>query len=128
MADFYDIDETFSLNAQGDINILTDQSAIVQSIKNIIFMTTGFRPGIGVSNEKYGANVEQYLFAPMTQFSAQSMSDSLYRHLTIFEPRIGIDGVHVSANIPEARFEIEINYTIDGSTDKLTFRTVINQL
>lgn len=128
MADFYDIDATFELNALGDIAVLTNQKAIEQSIKSIIFTRTGFRPGIGVLVEKYGLNIEAYQFAPVNKFSAQSLSEAINRHLTIFEPRITLDNVHVHANVNDTSFEITIKYKIEGSSRSLTFRTVINQL
>jgi len=128
MADFYDIDSTMQLNALGDIAVLSDGDAIRQSIRSIIISVTGFRPGVGVANEKYGVNINKYQFAPLTQFTAQSLSEAINRQLTIFEPRITLQNVHVNSNTIEKTFEIEVTYSIEGSTEKLTFRTVINQL
>jgi len=97
MADFYDIDASFELNALGDINILEDQSALQQAIKSILYTDTGLRPGAGIQNQNYGVGINSYLFAPLTQFTAQSFSDAIYRHLTIFEPRINLENVSVTA-------------------------------
>jgi phage baseplate assembly protein W len=128
LADFYDIGRTFELNAKGDIAVLEDKEAIKQSIYSIILTATGYRPGVGFQTENYGVGVEKYVFAQMTHFTAQSFSDSIYRHLTIFEPRISIDNVNINANTQEKKYEVEIFYTIEGSSEKQTFRTFINQL
>ncbi len=128
MADFFDIDAAFELNAIGDINIVTDLDAIRQSIRSILLTVAGFKPGVGYINEKMGINVMSYQFAPMTLFAAQSLSDNINRQLTIFEPRISIRNVNVNANLKENSFEVDITYSVEGSRQPITFRTIINQI
>jgi phage baseplate assembly protein W len=128
MAQFFDIDSTFSLNARGDIEIKEDDAAIKQAIQSIINTPTGFRSGTGFKNVSYGVGIKKYVFAQMTNFTSQSLADSLERHLTIFEPRINIIEINVIGKVEEKRYDVEIIYSLEGSSEELTFRTIINQI
>jgi phage baseplate assembly protein W len=129
MAEFYDINRDFTLNAKGDIDILDNNLAIRQSIESIILTATGAKVGFGPVNTVYGVGVNNYMFAPMTQFAAQSLGESIYRHLTIFESRIDIKNINVTAVTQDKSFFIKLEYSLVGSAEKTqVYKTIIRQL
>ena len=128
MAQIKDISIDFTLNSKGDLSVADDRQALIQSIKNILFTPAGFKAGTSHVNSIYGVGTKLYLFAPLNQFSAKSFAGQIYRHITMFEPRIKLETVEVNANIPEKRFDIAIDFTVLKTDEKLTFKTVLNQL
>jgi phage baseplate assembly protein W len=127
MAEFLDIDRNFTLDAKGDISIAVDNVALKQSITSIIFTATGAKVGDSSINPIYGVGINKYLFAPLNNFAARSLGESIFRHLTIFEPRINVENVNVVAVTASKSFEVEISYTIVGISKAYVYRTVINQ-
>jgi phage baseplate assembly protein W len=128
MADFYDIDNTFTLDSRGDISLKTDSDAIRQSIRHIIFTATGAKPGFGQINNSFGVGVNGYLFAPLTDFTARTFSEAILRHLETFEPRITIINVDVQIDSQDRTFEVKVEYYTEKASNVDTFRTIINQI
>lgn len=125
---FYDIDRSFTLDAKGDISLATDNTALQQSIRNIILTPRAFKCGFGEINKIFGVGVNRYVFAPLTSFVAQSLGEDVFRQLRMFEPRIEIDNINVNINLDNRSFEIDVLYRILPITQQFTFRTVINQI
>jgi phage baseplate assembly protein W len=128
MAEFYDIDLNFNVNAKGDIALVEDNDAILQSIRSIILTPRGFKTGTGDINRIFGVGIKSYLFAPLTEFTARSLGENIVRNLTMFEPRIDVENVFVQVNRDTRAFEIEVNYVLAKTDEEFTFRTIINQL
>ena len=125
---FYDIDRNFTLSAKGDISLATDNSALQQSIRNIILTPRSFKCGFGEVNTIFGVGINRYVFAPLTSFVAQSLGEDVFRQLRLFEPRIEIDNINVEVNLDNRSFEIDILYRILPIVQQFSFRTVINQI
>jgi len=128
MADFYDIDNSFVLDARGDIALKTDGDAISQSIRHIILSQPGVKPGFGTVNLNFGVGVNSFLFAPLTSFTAKVFAETILRQLSIFESRIKIKNVDVQAVVSKRLFEITVTYTALKASDVQVFRTIINQI
>jgi len=128
MADFYDIDFSFALDAKGDIKMVSDSDAIKQSITSIIYTALGSRAGVGFINTQYGLGINRYLFSNMTQYTAQKLSENIHRQVTTFEPRVKITNVHVNADLTERKYDITMIYSFKETTKQETFNLVIRQL
>ena len=128
MADFYDIDNTFTLDSRGDIALKSDDDAIRQSIRHIILSSTGVKPGFGPVNVNFGVGVNNFLFAPLTSFTAKVLAEKILRQLSTFETRINIELVDVVSNIEDKAFEVEVRYSVNKASEIQIFRTVINQI
>jgi phage baseplate assembly protein W len=128
MAEFYDIDFSFSLNANGDIKLVEDNSAILQSMKNIILTPIGQKSGSGDINTIFGVGTKQYIFAPLTLFTARSLGESILRNLTMFEPRISINDIQVDIDEQKRLFEINIFYVIEKTDEEFSYQTSVRQL
>lgn len=128
MAEFYDIDLSFDVNAKGDISLVEDNDCIKQSIQNIILTPRGSKTGTGEINAIFGVGIKSYIFAPLTEFAGRSLGESVLRNLTIFEPRIQVQDVFVDVNRESRTFEVEVNYVLAKTDEEFSYRTIINQL
>jgi phage baseplate assembly protein W len=128
MADFYDISLDFTLDVKGDIKVVEDSDAIKQSMNNIINTVYASRVGYGPANERYGLGLNRYLFQNMSQYVAQKLSENVYRQLTVYEPRIKLTNVHVTADLDEKTYDIKIIYSYKEVVRQETFKIMVRQL
>ena len=76
MANVYtDLDFSFGLDSGGDIKLVSNGAAILQSIKMILFTRVGMRPGNG--NENFGTDTLSYLFSPITINSGNYLGETV---------------------------------------------------
>ena len=102
-----------------DILPLRDLDAIKQSVKNLILTNQGERPfQMGL-----GGNVTQYLFEPVTGFTAHSLKEEIIKTLRRHEPRIQNTQVNVSADVDRNRFDVTISFLVIASdtTEQVSF-------
>lgn len=110
MADIYtDIDFSFELNSTGDIKLVSNAEAILQSIKMILFTRVGFR--VGTKNENFGTDVMSFLFAPVVENTARYLGETIYTSLSLYEPRIKIENLNIKM-IDDKSYDINIFYEI----------------
>ena len=91
-----------------EIRTITDEEAILQSIRNIL--TTS--PGQKLLNPDFGVNIGDLLFAPITIDQAYFMSEVLSKELQRQEPRVVFDNVHVAAQPDLGSYIVTIRATI----------------
>jgi phage baseplate assembly protein W len=128
MADFYDISLDFSLDSTGDIKLVEDNTAIVQSIKNIIFTSVGGKHGTGSISENFGVGLKDYLFASLTAFEGRSLGEAIDAQVSIYEPRIYVQNIQIGIDTTARRFDIQLDYVLKSSGKQFTFRTALNQI
>lgn len=110
MADVYtDIDFSFELNSTGDIKLVSNAAAILQSIKMILFTRIGFRPG--TKNETFGTDTMSFLFAPVTPNTAKYLGETIDVALSRYEPRIKIVRLNIQM-VDDKSYDINIHYEI----------------
>ena len=86
-ATYRDLDLRMSVNpVSGDISILNDVRAVIQSVRNIVTTSAGeflWEPNIG-------AGISSLLFELNLPVTKMKMFDKITQNLTRFEPRIEI--------------------------------------
>ena len=60
-----------------------------------------------------GSNVTQYLFEPIDQITAVSISAEIKRVLEIFEKRVNLTRIQVIPNIDANRYEVTIGFNVN---------------
>lgn len=70
---YTDIDLSFKLNPNGDINALTDEGCIRQAIRNSVTMNSFDIP----FNEWYAANIKKYLFENPNKITESEIISSI---------------------------------------------------
>ena len=92
-SDFY---LNFNINrGTKDLARLTDENAIIRSIKNIIFTRKGEKP----FNPQYGSSVMGLLFENFNNFTAASLESEIETSIQNFEPRVRTIRVSAQNNI-----------------------------
>jgi phage baseplate assembly protein W len=101
-----DIDLSFTAHPlTGDLAIKRDQSAVDQSIRNLI-LTNFYERGFNI---EVGSNVTDYLFENFTPLLQQTIKSNIRQVLNNFEP--GVEIVDVIADMRESnKLTVEIYY------------------
>jgi phage baseplate assembly protein W len=126
---FYDLDSNFTLNAVGDLNVVTDSDAINQALRNILLTPSGFRPGEVRDNPTYGIGVSEFLFEKVNSLDANTIRDKVAEKIIRYESRIALEEVTVTP-LPETNnYEIEIYYVLNSGTREVQeFKTILTNL
>jgi phage baseplate assembly protein W len=77
----------------------------IRELLQVILMT---QAGERLMRENFGCGLRQYLFAPNTVATRQSIQDSIERAVALWEPRVSIDDVAVSPDPNDPR-RVNIN-------------------
>jgi phage baseplate assembly protein W len=96
-----------------DIAVDHDEMAIRNAIYNIF--TT--RPGQKILNPKFGSNLDQFLFSPITDFRAQMIGEKILSDLEQ-EPRITVLNIAVTPQYDFNQYDILLIYKL--TNDNLT--------
>ncbi|MEM8641105.1 MAG: GPW/gp25 family protein [Cyanobacteria bacterium P01_G01_bin.54] len=95
--------------ALGRVELVTDETAIAQSIE--IILST--QPGERLLQPSFGCELSQFMFAELQQGVLNSIQGLVADALLHHEPRIQVNGVEITANETEVGLLlIEIDYTI----------------
>jgi phage baseplate assembly protein W len=114
MTVYSDIDFRMLKATGNDVNVLLDEYAIKQSVKNIILTRKGELP----QYPEFGSRIYDYLGEKNTIFTKLSIQNEIRIALENFEPRIRVLQV-------ETEFENN-TLTVDVTFEILTINTVTN--
>ena len=93
-----------------DIPVLTNERAIVRSVRNLVETTPTERP----FNSLLGSEVRSSLFDFVDFGTAAVIQDQIETAITNYEPRIEISEVLVDPNYDANQFDCTITYMIVG--------------
>lgn len=116
---FRDVSMTLSRNPlSADINILKDDVAIKNAVKNIILT----KPGEKLYEPNFGSNVTQLLFEPLDFIILEEIKVEILRVIYAYEPRVKIEDVILN-EVGDYQVDCTISYKIVGQqeTKELTF-------
>jgi len=121
---FKDISFNFTKNpVTGDINVLKNEEAIKQSVKNLVL--TKYRERL--FNPNLGCNVTGYLFELSSPSDANSIISEIQTLLTNFEQRIEVKKIEVFSVDDTYEYLIEICYYIIGQPLLQTTQVVLTR-
>lgn len=110
-------DQFHKLEEITDIVSDTNENAIKNSLYNI-FSTS---PGEKILNPEFGLNFEQWLFTNMSDNAALVITQTIYKQIQRWEPRVTINDVNVVPNYEQNEYNISINYNNNNTFNiKLT--------
>ena len=87
-----------------DVDVDYDESAIRNSLKNL-FNT---RPGQRFLFPKYGLDLYQYLFEPMSESIGRSIGERMVRSIELYEPRVKIKNCFVNCKSEDNQYDINL--------------------
>lgn len=108
---FKDISFNFTQNpVTGDVNVLKNEEAIKQSVKNLVL--TKYRERL--FNPNIGCSATSFLFELASETDAPAIISEIENILRTFEKRIDLKRVEVFTNIDRNEYFVEIDYYIIG--------------
>lgn len=106
-----------------DIRASYDIEAINNSLRNI-FNTS---PGERILVPEFGANLRRYLFASITEATANSIGSAIVRTIEMWEPRVEVDFVNVVGKPELHEYHVKIRLTIIGLKKPVDFNMILNR-
>ena len=120
-----DLDLNFGINpATKDIRKKIGENALKQSIKNLLMTNRGER----LFEPEIFGGIYQYLFEPLSPFTAVSIKDSVTNVINTLEPRVVVREVTVSENSNQDGYDISIDFSIFNSEERLNVEFFLERL
>ena len=122
---YKDLDFTFKQNPNtNDIGIKKNNTAVIQSVLNILRTNHGERP----FNYSFGANLRAYLFENINNITAANISTSINVALRNWEPRIEILNTNIQAKADDNEVFITVTGRVKSSNEIIDITTTIERL
>ena len=121
---FSDLDFNFTAHpVTGDIVRRFDESAIKNSLKNLILTSNYERP----FHSEIGSPVQQLLFDPMTPFTAAIVQRSIIDLISNFEPRAVLISVDVIPSEENNSMYINIIFKIVNTERPMSLELILER-
>lgn len=105
----------------GTVNMVSNEDDIKESLNILLSTALGER----VMQPKYGCNLTDYLFEPLSSSVVGFIKDRVENAILFYEPRIIADKIEVtedgSFDLIEGKFIISIEYTIPGTNSRFNY-------
>lgn len=122
---YIDIDPNFAAHPiSGDISILSDEEAVKQSLRNIIwtnFHEKYYKP-------KFGGNIKAYLFSKINFLEKEVIKQNLLDMIKKYEPRVIDVSVNVDIRKEAQTLIINLYYTIISISDLQELNVVLTRI
>lgn len=106
---YFDLDLNFVANpVTGDVSRLTDDDAVIRSVRNLIFTNFYERP----FHPEVGSGVRALLFENITPVTMINLKNAIEEVIKNFEPRVRLDLVVTRATIDSNKVEALIRFYI----------------
>ncbi len=100
------------------VSMISDEEDIRSSLE--ILLST--RPGERVMQPRYGCNLDELLFEPLTTTFKTYMKDLIATAILYFEPRIAVNKIDMDeTNELDGKVIISIEYTIRSTNSRFNF-------
>jgi phage baseplate assembly protein W len=121
-SDFY---INFNVNrGTKDLARLTDENAIIRSIKNIIFTRKGEKP----FNPQFGSNILSLLFENFNKFTAATLESEIETTIQNFEPRVRTIRVSAQNNIDRNEVYVTIYFNTINSSETTSVTILLTRI
>lgn len=122
---FKDLDLNFITHpVKKDINILVNERAIINAVKNIVLTNHYEKPFF----PDYGSNVRKLLFENFDSVTAIALKNEIEKCLLNFEPRIRIISVNVLPNYDSNAFTVVMEFSIRNISEPITINFMLQRL
>ena len=122
---YSDLDLNFVIHpVKKDINILTSEMAVINSIKNLILTNHYERP----FQPQIGSNVRRMLFENMDNITAITIENEIKQTIANFEPRASVSKIFVVADDANNGFKVTLNFFVINRTTPITINFFLERL
>ena len=121
---FKDIAMAFSKNPfTDDANVVKNDNAIKQAIKNLVLTTPGEKPFQPLT----GSSVNDLLFEPLDPFTADTLRDEIINTINQYEKRVRLENVWLQPIHDRNQLNITIEYQVVGQSITESFSFVLQR-
>ena len=122
---FSDLDLNFTKHpVRDDVNILTAERAVINSVKNLILTNHYERP----FQPDLGSNIRRLLFENADSITASLLEREIQQTIENFEPRARVKDIRVIAKFDENGFEVELTFYIVNVTAPITINFFLERI
>lgn len=123
--EFKDLDLNFTVHPiKKDINILSGDRAVINSVKNLILTNLYEKPFL----PEFGSNIRKLLFENLDPVIATMLQREIEEVLRIFEPRVKVSNVTVTPNYDANAFAVTIQFFILNSTRPINVNFLLERI
>jgi phage baseplate assembly protein W len=123
--EYRDLDLNFTIHpVKKDLNKLTAERAVVNSIKNLVSTNHYEKP----FNPSFGSNLRRLLFESVDRFTAALIEREIIEVITNYEPRATVDNVIVSPTVDENGFNVQLEFFVVNQTNPLTINFFLERI
>lgn len=123
--EFSDLDMNFLIHpVKGDLNLLKNERAIINAIKNIILTNHYEKPFF----PDYGSNVRRLLFENFDVTTTAALENEIRQCIENFEPRIQVLSVIVKNNYDNNSFDVTMQFSIVNISEPIIINFILQRL
>ena len=125
VAGYSDLDLNFTIHpVKKDINRYTNETAVVNSIKNLILTNHYERP----FQPDIGSNVRRLLFENMDTVTATTLEKEIAQTISNYEPRANISKINVSPDYGNNGFNVYMEFYVVNRTTPITINFFLERI
>lgn len=114
---YKDLDLSFVIHPiKKDVNKFIDDTAIINSIKNLLLTNHYERP----FNPDLGSNIRKLLFEPIDAVTAIMVEREISQCITNFEPRVRVIKTMVIPDYTNNGFTVQLYFSVINRTEPIT--------
>jgi phage baseplate assembly protein W len=122
---YSDLDLNFTIHpVKKDINRYTNETAVVNSIKNLILTNHYERP----FQPDIGSNVRRLLFENMDTITATTLKKEIEQTIKNYEPRANISDIVVSPDYENNGFKVYMEFYVVNRTTPITINFFLERI
>ena len=122
---FKDLDLNFTKHpVRDDVNILTAERAVINSVKNLILTNHYERP----FQPDLGSNIRRLLFENADSITASLLEREIQQTIENFELRARVKDIRVIAKFDENGFQVELTFFIVNVTAPITINFFLERI
>lgn len=105
-----------------DLAVIVNEEAIITSLRNILSTTYCSR----LLNPDINFDLRSYLFESINEYTAYFIGYDIFSFLPIYEPRIRVNNIKVSANIASSCYIIDLEIYIPSIDKNVKLSSILN--
>lgn len=115
--------ELNAMESTKDLQRIINEESVLVALRNIFNTYVGSR----LLNPEMAFEIKQYLFEPLTMAKAWFLGYDICQNLPLYEPRVKITNVVVSANPDNHCYVINLSVNIPSLNKNVNIKSILNQ-
>ena len=122
---FRDLDLNFEIHPiRKDLNILKNEFAIINSVKNLVLTNFYERP----FQPQLGSSIRSLLFENVDTVVAAQLERAVEETISNFEPRVQITNITASPRPDENKYDIELVFFVINNANPITINFFLERV